>query len=263
MSSIKKAERNEGKNVPKKTEKPEKPEKDNKEGKGNVNMITKYSTAFKQTREEQNKLNVFITSNLRKIETTTNVFGKLKVLGGILNEIKRSYQDESKTIMVLGNETNWEDLKNDNKPIYKILLYFRTQIIVRKYIKYSVEYINNLQNVFTPEILQKIRNELEKLQTEQEVFMIEKAGDSENIPFTEDNNRNLNANKYMNSNNNREIIIKMLKEYDINYNGGDSEKILLDKLKAGLEEIVNFVVTSINSAPAAMDSLAKLSDIHV
>lgn len=230
---------------------PYKNEKEKIKNSSNNNNVSKYSEEFRSARNLQVQLNKYILEKTTDIEKTNNTYKKLNILAGILKEIKEEFQGESHTRRVLGNKTNWEQYAD--KPIYKILRYFRNQVIVRKYIKYSIEYITLLQLILTPENLKRLQLNLELLQTET------------NQPG-EINNKQDNDFKYIaekiereySDKSLRDIIISMLNDYDINYNGGESDRDLMMKLKLGVRELMDFVVSSIDSAPTALHLLTKL-----
>lgn len=216
------------------------------------NNITKYSEDFKSTENMQKKLNEYILQKTQEINQTTNIYKQLNILANILKEIKEDFQTESKTRLVLSNKTNWDQYTD--KPIYKILRYFRNQVIVRKYIKYSIEYITLLQLILTPDNLKKLQTDLDKFRNDKPVGL--NNSQSNDDKYFKDIVHNIEK-EYSNKSL-REIIISMLNDYDINYEGNDSDRDLMMKLKIGLKQIMDFVVKSIESAPTALNMLEKL-----
>lgn len=218
----------------------------------------------------------------KKIDNVLNDAGKgdlkyLRALAHVINLIKDEYTQEGAHLK--------KQFTRDT-PVQKIIVYFTKQIYLKLYIKYSIKYINSINFQFTPEFKQKFIQNIQKVQDlekslgrtmevgmNQEDAVKQDGHDVEKgiIPASKANEPSPIAPPKRKNDTNyssfeiekiRELIIELLRTYEIPYDNKNNEVKLLYTLKDGIAALMNFITEAIDTAPKNLHMLENLRTVR-
>ena len=204
-----------------------------------------------------------------------NAFSRAKKLSEILSFLKKTYasieSDDETSAIYKQIETNASKASGlttrfqKSAQARKIFVFFQRQTILKFFIQYAIEYINQIHTLLLPENINLLIRDIQFLEpyTSRGTNLppIDTSGLTQTTPGSTTETSALADDLFNDKNTDSDIINrirKILDDYGISYNQNDRENILIYKLHNGLNEIVNFLIENAKTSPADINKLSIL-----
>ena len=203
-----------------------------------------------------------------------NAFSRARKLSEILSFLKRTYtsitSDDETTTIYKQIETNATEANGlitrfKNSPqARKIFVFFQRQTILKFFIQYAIEYINQIHTLLLPENINLLISDIQLLEPYTSGSTNFPPIDTSGLPgSTQTRETNTFVDGLFNNANIKDTDIikrirRILDDYGILYQQTDGENVLVTKLHNGLNEIVNFLIQNAKTSPEDINKLTSL-----